>query len=321
MQDRFRFVTYGPLDRADPMVAREVTRRFGLDWTRIDRSDRPPAEERAEVLTHTSLAEGMANAWNPVGDTTWSGDLRITGMAGEYLRWGKTSRAGMALSSEAELIALLRRNIKFDPLGIVRPEVLEYYHQTVALWAADQLSRGESLQQVPSYFNQSGQARNRFAVVQAWSETMTLTPFITPVLVRAMQRLPLEQRPKDSFQIDLMLRSTPELARMPFASAGWSADAVAHLPDAADYLAIAPVQSAPEGKTWRVLRYADYRPMLDEFLLDRANPIHELIDSDRLERLLPTGGRHAGRTRRLWALLTAAVWMGRHEQHARIGRA
>ena len=67
-------------------------------------------------------------------------------------------------------------------------------------------------------------------------------------------------------------------------------------------------------------RYADYLPMLREYLLDRANPIHELIDSDKLERILPTGDRHEGRTRRIWALLTAAIWMGGHENPARIGR-
>ncbi len=320
LHDRFRFITFGPPTRSDPMVAREVTHRFGLEWTPIDRSERTLAEERTDVLAHAYLAEGMASSWNSVGSTAYSGSLIVTGLAGEYLRWGKTSRAGMAVRSEEELIALLRRNIKFDPLGVMRPAVLEYYHQTVAHWARAYLEQGETLHQVPSYFNQSGQARNRFAVVQAWGETMTLTPFITPTVVRAMQRLPVEQRPMHGFQIDLMRRFEPTLARMPFAATGWSADAVAHLPDAADYLAIPPVRSAPDGQTWRVLRYQDYLPMLEEFLLDRSNPIHELIDSDRLERVLPTGGRHAGRTRRLWALLTAAIWMGRHESPVRIGR-
>ena len=321
LQDRFRFMTFGPPTRSDPIVAREIARRFGLDWAPIDRSARTLAEERAEILAHTSLTEGMVNGWNSAGSTAYSGNLLVTGMAGEYLRWGRTSRAGMAVRSDEELIALLRRNIKFDPLGVMWPELLEYYHQTVAHWARAYLDNGETLPQVSSYFNQSGQARNRFAVVQACSETLTLTPYITPTLVRAMQRLPVDQRPNYRFQIDLMRAFEPELARMPFAATGWSAEAVAHLPDAAEYLAIPAVQSAPEGQTWRVLRYDDYRPMLEEFLLDRTNPIHELIDSDRLERIIPTGGRHAGRTRRMWALLTAAIWMGRHETPIRIGRA
>jgi len=108
---------------------------------------------------------------------------------------------------------------------------------------------------------------------------------------------------------------------MPFADQGWSEDAVAHLPDADDYRAIPTVHSvSPESRTWRVLRYDDYRPMLEDYLLDRSNPIHELIDTARLERIIPTGDRHAGRTRRLWALLTAAIWMGHHERPVKITR-
>ncbi len=314
LQERFHFVTFGSPERPDAIVARDITRRFGLDWTLVDHSERTVAEERAEMLAHTSLAEGLMNGWNSVGALTFSGGIRMTGFAGEYLRWGKTSRAGLAVANEAELVALLRRNIKFDPLGVMRPEVLEYYHRTVALWVQEQLERGETLQQVPSYFNQTGQARHRFAVVHAWGERMTITPFFTPAIVRANQKLPLDQRPNLGFQIDLMRRFLPELTLMPFADKGWSAEAVAHLPNSEDYCAIPPVHAiSPEGRTWRVQRYQDYRPMLEEYLLDRSNPIHELIDSDRLEQIIPTGDRHPGRTRRLWAVLTAAIWMGRHE--------
>ncbi len=322
LEDRFHFATFGSPERPDAIVARDISRRFGLDWSLVDYSERSVAEERAELLAHTSLAEGLMNGWNPVGALAFSGGVRMTGFAGEYLRWGKTSRAGLSVTSEAELVALLHRNIKFDPLGVMRPEVLEYYRRTVALWVHEQLERGETLQQVPSYFNQTGQARHRFAVVHAWGERMTLTPFFTPAIVRANQKLPLDQRPNLGFQIDLMRRFQPELTLMPFANHGWSAEAVAHLPNPGDYGAIPPVHAAsPEVQTWRVQRYQDYRPMLEEYLLDRSNPIHELIDSDRLKRIIPTGDRHPGRTRRLWGLLTAAIWMGRHETPVRIGRA
>lgn len=322
LEEKFRFVTFGSPERPDAIVARDITRKYGLNWTLVDHSQRSIVEERAEILTHTSLAEGLMNGWNSVGALTFSGGVRLTGLAGEYLRWGKTSRAGLSVTNEAELVALMRRAIKFDLLGVMRPEVLEYYHRTVALWVHEQLERGETLQQVPTYFNQTGQSRHRFAVVHAWGERMTLTPFFTPPIVRANQKLPLSQRPNVGFQVDLMRRYLPDLTRMPFAEQGWSAEAVAHLPDSDDYVLIPPVLAvSPEGRTWRVQRYQDYRPMLEEYLLDRSNPIHELIDSDRLEQIIPTGDRHPGRTRRLWALLTAAIWMGRHEAPVRIRRA
>lgn len=207
----------------------------------------------------------------------------------------------MSVTTEAEMLALLRKNISLDPLGIVRPDGAEFYRGTIAHWAADQLARGESLQQIPSYFNQSGQARHRFAVTQAWGERPTLTPFVTPTFVRANQQLPVEKRPDHRFQVDLMNRFQPELALMPFAAQGWSEEIIAHLPDADRYRAIAPIRTTdPEGHTWRVLRYRDYRPFLEEFLLDRSNPIHELIDAERLQEALATGDWHPGRT---WAPL------------------
>ena len=321
LQDRFQFVTYGPPEGSDPLVAREITRRYSLDWTLIDHSTRSPVEARDEMLAHTGLAEGLMNGWNSVGSLDYSQSAIVTGMAGEYLRWGRTSRPGMLVTSEAELIALLRRNINFDPLGLLRPDVLEYYYQTVEHWARHMLARGETLQQIPSYFNQSGQARHRFAVVHAWGERPTFTPFVTPTLVRANQKLPVDQRPDHRFQIDLMRRFVPDLSMMPFAIQGWSEAAIAHLPDADAYRAIPTVKTtSPDGRNWRVLRYQDYRPFLDEILLERSNPIHELIDSDKLERVLPTGDVHGGRVRRIWAVLTAAIWMGHHELPVRIAR-
>lgn len=321
LRDRFRFVTFGPPERSDPIVAGRIAQEYQLDWSLIDPSGRTVDEEREEIRAHAGLAEGLMNGWNAVGPVEYSGTITVTGLAGEHLRWGRTSRAGMSVTTEDELLALLRRNITFDPLRVMRPGVLEYYHQTVAEWAREMLRRGETLQQVASYFNQTGQSRHRFAVVQAWGERMTLTPYITPVIVRANQQLPPEQRPDPRFQIDLMRRFDLPLSLLPFAAQGWSETAFAHLPDADRYRAIAPVLSdAVDGRTWRVVRYRDYLPMLESYLLDGDNPIHELIDSKRLALVLPAGDAHDGRTRRIWALLTAAIWMGRHESGARIAR-
>lgn len=320
LHDRFRFVTTGSPQRSDVIVAQSIASRYGLDWSTDDRSHRPLATEHADILAHTWRTEGLMNGWNLASGATDTDGVIITGLAGEYLRWGRTSRAGLTLRTESELSNLLRRNIAFDPLGIMQPGALAYYYDVVDQWAADLLARGERLQQIPSYFNQSGQSRHRFSIVQAWSTPMTLTPYFTPAIIRANQQLPLDRRPNHGFQIDLFRRFVPELAVMPFAARGWTPEAVAHLPDADAYLAIPPVVSASGGETWRLLRYADYRPMLDTYMLDRSNPIHELIRSDRLPHILETGNRHDGRVRRIWALLTAAIWMGHHETRSNIAR-
>ena len=114
LRDRFRFVTIGPPNRADPLAARQVATTFELDWSLIDRSSRTSREALDEVRAHAALVEGITSAWDAVGATTFTGGATVSGFAGEYLRWGGLALKGIAVTSEAALLALLRRGIGLD---------------------------------------------------------------------------------------------------------------------------------------------------------------------------------------------------------------
>jgi hypothetical protein len=141
------------------------------------------------------------------------------------------------------------------------------------------------------------------------------------VCIRINHRLPLDSRPDPRFHVDLQRRCAPELSKLPFAEWTWPESAIAHLPDADEYRQIRPVLSQNlDGRTWRQKRYADYRPVIESIVLDRSNPIHELLDYGRLTDRLATGDAHPGRTRLMWGVFSAAVWIGQDERQIKIER-
>jgi hypothetical protein len=319
LQDRFRFVTIGPPDRADPLAAHAIASTFGLDWSLVDRSGRSPEAALDDVRAHTGVVEGITSAWDSVGSTLFASGATVSGFAGEYLHWGGIAQEGTSVQTAAELLALLRRGVALDPLGILRPEALEYYQQSLAGWATRHLARGEELHQVASFYMQETRARTRAGPTQAWNARLRISPFVTRGIVQAMHGLPDADRPDPRFPIDLMRRHNVALSKLPFADATWGETSIAHLPDADDYRSIAPMRSSgPKARNWRLTNYADYRPMLERYLLDRENPIQELVRYDRLAERIATGDANPGRTRMLWGALTAVVWMGRHELPAKL---
>ena len=59
---------------------------------------------------------------------------------------------------------------------------------------------------------------------------------------------------------------------------------------------------------------------MERYLLDRDNPIHAIVDEQRLIERIGMGDANAGRTRLIWNALTAAIWMGGHERPVRLAR-
>lgn len=319
LQDRFRFITIGPPDKADPRAARQIASTFGLNWSLIDRTGRSPEAALEEVRAHTGLVEGVTSAWDAVGPTGFAAGATVSGLAGEYLRWGSLGLKGTRVESKTELLALLRRSVGFDPSGILRPEALEYYHQAMASWANQHLERGDDVTQVGSFYMQETRLRSRAGPTQAWNARMRLSPFSTRGVVQANHGLPGSSRPSQRFTLDLMRRHSLALSKLPLAASMWDEGSIAHLPDADDYRRIEPIRTtSSDARNWRLMHYADYQPMLRTYLLDRQNPIHELVQRDRLEERIATGDATPGRTRMLWDVLTAAIWMGRHELDAKI---
>jgi hypothetical protein len=188
-------------------------------------------------------------------------------------------------------------------------------------WVRDLADNGVPLKSIPALYMHEALVHCRNGPDYTWSPRLRINPFITPTCMRANHRLPVDQRPNNRFHLDLQRGSSLALSKLPLADASWPETAYAQLPDAADYREIAPVHSRnADGRTWRQKRYADYRPLLEPILLDRENPLQELLDYDRLVERVASGDANSGRTRMIWGVLTAALWMGRHERHARIGR-
>lgn len=320
LTNRFSFMTFGAPDRADPVVAGMVASRYGLDWRLDDRSARPVDVEIEQVMTHTSLIEGMTSGWDATSSTVFSNGAAISGVAGEYMRWGPLSMQAVHVQRMEQLIGLLWENCGFDPGRILTAEARAYYFQFLERWAEDHFRRGDELARIGPYFLHEGRARARIGPSRSINARLWLNPYLTPTIARANQRLSADRRPDPRFQIDIMRNCDVALSKIPFAESGWPSASYAHLPDADDYRAIAPIQSSDAAQNWRVIRYEDYRPVLASYLLDRANPLQEILNWRQLEARVHDGGMTGSRARLLWGVLTAAVWLGRHERAAQIAR-
>jgi hypothetical protein len=321
LHHRFRFVTFGSPERADAIVARSIADRFGLDWSLLDASARPPEVELDNARAFTNLVEGATSAWGIMHRFGSGSSLAMTGSMGEGLRWGATTSAALGARTVPEAIAALRKQRPNDPLGVLLPEMRAYYDAFYTEWVRKQVESGVPLTSVSALLKQEAVLHCRLGPEVTWSPRLQSHVYSTPVCIRANHRLPLDQRPDPRFHLDLQRRCAPELSKMPFAGSPWSADAYRRLPDADDYRSIAPVVCRhPDGRTWRQKRYADYRSSIERIVLDRDNPLAQGLDYDRLHDRLATGDAHAGRTRHVWGLLTAAIWMGQHELPDRILR-
>lgn len=321
LRHRFRFVTFGSPERGDAIVARSIADRYGLDWSLLDASNRPPETEVDNVRAFTSQVEGATSGWGIMHRFGFGSNLAMTGSMGEGLRWGATTSAALGATTVEDAIAALRKQRPNDPLGVLLPEMRAYYDAFYTEWVHQQIERDVPLTTVSALLKQEAVLHCRLGPEVTWNPYWQSHVYSTPVCIRANHRLPLDQRPDPRFHLDLQHRCAPELSKMPFAGPSWTEDAYRHLPDADDYRSIAPVVSRhPDGRTWRQKRYADYRPAIDRFVLDRDNPLSQVLDYDRLHDRLATGDAHPGRTRHVWGLLTAAIWMGHHELPDRIRR-
>lgn len=314
LQDRFRFETHGSPERADAIVAAEIARRFDLEWSLTDASERSADDEMENARTHTWLQEGSTSAWSTFNRTAFAPTAVLTGVGGEGMRWEEGAASGLGVTSTDEILGLIHRTSMLDRLGVLRPEPLAYYRQWVDDWVRNQVELGIPLISIPTLFKQEPwmHARNGPAITS--SPRLVIAPFMAPAVLRANHRLAVDRRPDFRFHMDLQRHGSIELSKMSLADAVWPEVAYRHLPDADDYRAIPPQHSSnPDGRTWRQRRYSEYRPLIERAVLDRGNPIHALIDYDRLVDRLATGDVHAGRTRLIWGVLTAALWMGGHD--------
>jgi hypothetical protein len=315
VQDRFRFQTSGSPGRADAVLAQTLANRFGLKWSLHDPTGRSPEAELDNLRMHAYLSEGMTSAWSVSERPVFSPGVAVNGTSGEGLRWGKVSSSGVGATSVDEVVARVLAKDPFDPLGLLRPEVRSYYTNVITTWFREQVDRGIPLISVPALYFHETRMHARAGPDAIWNPRLRVDPYMTPVCIRATHRLPLDRRPDLRFHLDLQRRCCPEISKIPLTGSGWSEVMYAHLPDAADYRSLQPLHTSdPDGRTWRVKHYAEYLADIQPAVLDSGNPIHELLDRERLIERLASGSRHEGRARLVWSLLSAAAWMGQHER-------
>lgn len=321
VQDCFQFITHGSPERADVILAKAIADRYRLDWSMLDPAARSAASELENVQLYTALVEGMTSAWTVMERPAFAPGVAINGTSGEGLRWGKVSSSAAGARTLDEVLTRVRGKAPLDTLGVLRSEVLAYYTDFVTNWFREHAERGIPLVSLPALYFHEGRMHARVGPDAIWNSRLRTDPFMTPVCFRANHRLPVERRPDVRFHLDLQRRACLELSKMPLTTTSWTESMYEQLPDAEDYRQLQPVSTRdPRGRTWRVRNYAEYLPVIEEIILDRTNPIHELVDYDRLVERLASGGEHEGRTRLLWGVLTAAVWMGQHELPIKLTR-
>ncbi len=322
LASQFHFVTQGAPERADVQVARMLAKRFRLDWRRVDYSGHTPERELEKTRRHTGLAEAMSSSWNASPTFDITPGVSLTGDSGESLhRDVVATYCGADPQTESALVANMQQKHEFDRLGVIRPEARTYYQGFLSDWVRDRAVDGRSLERIAAQYTYGLLGYARTGPTFTWSPRLTLTPFITPTCAFEHHRPGRSQWPDWRLPIDLIRRCSVELSKLPFAATPWREAEIAHLPDVDDYRTIEPVVNrSPAARTWRQQRYPDYRPFIEQIVLDRANPIHELLDYDRLIDRLATGDEHPGRTRLIWGVLTAAIWMGQHELSPKLTR-
>jgi len=321
LQDRFLIKLVGAPDASDPKVAARIATDLGLHWELDDRRDRPAAQDLAMVATHTFLTESMLSGWNTTSLLHPRNELTLTGVGGDYIGWRYESVEGIGATTREEAIAQFAGRTDFDPHGLLLPEAKAWYLDGVTEWVDQRLERGLEPQLMRSLILRETKMRGGAGLAGAVEPRMWIDAFSSPIWFRASFQLPLEQRGGFRFHVDILQELCPQMLDYPLASTVWTPESYRHRPDADRFAAMEAVRgSGPASRHWRVVNWETYRPMLQEQLLDRSNPLFQVVDYIRMERMLNRKAIDAGRMRYLYSALTAAIWLGEREDRRRIAR-
>jgi hypothetical protein len=163
--------------------------------------------------------------------------------------------------------------------------------------------------------------RRWFGAGEETGEALRIYPLYSLRGIQAAFALGPIRRHDEVLHFEITRRACDWLARLPFANASWAPGAVSAVADGEDYLK-PPQKAAPAAPmAWQASRVADNRAVLETYLLDDpSNAVFEVVNRQAVETLLgrPDMPDGAG-MQHLYGVLTAAVWLGHHEQPARIG--
>lgn len=321
LQDRIGFMSFGPPEMGDPAVARMIADGLGLRWRLDDRRDRPAAQDLSMVQTHTFLTEGMLSGWNTTSLLRPANDLTLTGVGGDYIGWRQESTEGLACKTREDAIAQFMAREEFDRYGLLLPEAKAWYLDGVVEWVDQRLDRGLEPSLMRALYLRESKMRGSSGIAGAVEPRLWIDGFASPLWFRASFRLPLEQRSGFRFHVDILEELCPQMLDYPLAGKNWSRESYAHRPDA-ERLAAMKAVYGPGGsaQNWRVVNWETYAPLVRERLLDRGNPLFQVVDYHRLERVLSRTSLNGSVIRYIYGALTAAIWLGGTEDRRQIAR-
>jgi hypothetical protein len=263
----------------------------------------------------------MLSGWNTTSLLHPRNDLTLTGVGGDYIGWRYESVEGIQATTRDQAIAQFASRTSFDPYGFLLPEAKAWYLDGVSEWLDQRLARGLEPQLMRSLHLRETKMRGGAGIAGAVEPRMWVDGFSSPIWFRASFQLPLEQRGGFRFHVDILQELCPRLLDYPLASKVWSPESYRHRPDADRFAAMDAVRGGgPASRHWRVVNWETYRLMLQAQLLERSNPLYQVVDYTRVERMLNRKAIDAGRMRYLYSALTGAIWLGEREDRRRIAR-
>ena len=313
-------MTFGLPGSGETEVSEMVAKRFGLNWTFQDRSEREVDELDRTILTHVFQMSGVRSAWDMKGAIEMGDSLTLSGNMSEFFRMGPAAWATRNAVTRSEAWDALIAGQHFDRMSMLRKDQRRDLYRPYPSMDGRLLNRGETLDRISSHMFPEFIARWQYGAGTEANGKLWSFPFYTPIAVRAIQQLPPRDRVSHRFHFEIMQHVHEDMVRLPFFKDPWREHAYQHLPNFEDYAAIEAVLSENEATDWRVAKFAEDHDLFDQFLLDSSNPVYEVLDFDRISGMLRRSGSSFGAVRWFYAALTSAIWMAHGELPARINR-
>lgn len=362
VEDRFSYVTWGDPGLPDREVALALAARFDLDHDLAHRPARRPAgapgplpaeaaeQERWAPLSlgdsirhHVWATGGMRSALDRIRPhAAGSPNVVVCGVFGELYRSVHQRAAGVAPSRLGPLVRagclgrdqahVLRRDVRADLDARVEAQVRENLVPGATL--EDALDAHYLRRRLRCWFGTSAMHDHRNRVY----------PLLVPEAVRLAFSLGAERRRREELFFRIVRSASDDLARQPFAGAGWPEPVLAGLADAGTY------PCSPLPRTWehegsrsrRIVRSIRRRlatapepvasgvvdagairelgagggPLAELVDLGPGHPLRDIVDVDAVRKALARPAPDFGERRSLYDLVTAAVWTGHGERRA-----
>ena len=320
VKDAFSFVTFGMPDAPDVQVAHHLAAAYDLNFAYAPTTPQGEVPFEQRLRRHVFQTSGVFDAWDLRGALGIPRTLTLTGVFGELFGrsfYGRT----FAPKTLDDIQKLVMSQFRFDVDKLLTDEVREQCRQEIWAEMVTLHEHGVAVEDLFDVFYIQHRNRRWFGASQEVEGALTAFPLQSVTGLRTAFLIDVEPRRKEQLHFELIRRCDVAMSKMPFASDTWSDVCYAHLPDADEYRAIAPVEiDVPTRILWQLVRLEANWDVFARYLVeDRSNPVFTILDRQRVADLVqeqqsPTLVSAVS----LYGALTAAVWMGQHEEAARM---